>query len=210
MLNLESSLKKKTLIKPRVVRGKRKKAFVRVKKNKAYRLFGSRSFNIWRSHLRFTLKLKLLKIKFQLIEKLLLRNFKMNKHFFKKRSTLSYVKKLKSHSYLVKCRKNIRFFFIIERRLLVVLARLYITRIVAQDQLKFLILNGYISVDNEIVKNPYYLAPHKAIIRILKTIPRSLSKVPKTLITINLRWLYFKRCRKLKRKMWRVKGRRRP
>jgi ribosomal protein S4 len=180
----------------------RKKAFVRVKKNRAYRLFGSRAFNLWRSHFRFTVKLKFLQIKFQLIGKLLLRNFKMNKHFFKKKSTLSYVHKLKSRNYSITCRKNIRFFYIIERRLLVVLARLYITRIVAQHQLRYLITNGYISVDNEIIKNPYYLAPHKAIIRVLKTIPRALSKVPKLLITNNLRWLYYKRCRKKSRKKY--------
>jgi ribosomal protein S4 len=83
----------------------------------------------------------------------------MNKHFFKKKSTLSYVDKLKRRNYAITCRKSIRFFYIIERRLLVVLVRLYITRVVAQQQLRFLIKNGYISVDNEVIKNEYYLVP---------------------------------------------------
>jgi ribosomal protein S4 len=135
----------------------------------------------------------------------------MNKHFFKKKSTLSYIEKLKNRNYAITCRKNIRFFYIIERRLLVVLARLCITRIVAQDQLKFLIQNGYISVDNETIKNPYYLAPHKAIIRVLKTIPRVLSKVPKSLIINNLRWLFYKRCRRQsKKRLWQLISLRRP
>jgi len=111
----------------------------------------------------------------------------MNKHFFKKKSTLSYIKKLKSRTYSIKSRKNLRFFYIIERRLLVVLARLYIVRVVAQDQLRFLIVNGYISIDNEIIKNPYYLIQHKSIIRVVKSIPRILSRVPKVLLTNNLR-----------------------
>jgi hypothetical protein len=194
-------LKKKNLIKaktavPQQKRNPRKKAFIRLKKNKVYRLFSSRAFNLWRSRFRFNVKLKLLKIKFQLIGKLLLRNFKMNKHFFKKTSTLSFIEKLKKRSYTIKCRKNIRFFYIIERQLLVVLGRLCLTRIVAPDNLRFLIKNEYISVDNEIIKNPHYLTQHRAIVRVVKTIPRRLSRVPKSLILNNLRWLYYKRCRK--------------
>jgi len=50
MLSLESVLKKKKLIKLNTAhknRGNvRKKAFIRVKKNKAYRLFSSRGFNL--------------------------------------------------------------------------------------------------------------------------------------------------------------------
>jgi len=143
-------------------------------------------------------KIKLLSIKFQLIAKLLLRNFKINKHFFQKQSTLSYIKKLRSGSYAVTCKKNLRFFYIIERRILVVLARMQITRIVLQDQIRFLILSGYVSVDNEVVKTPNYLAPHSSIVRILKTIPRGLSRVPKSLILNNLRWLYNKRSQRSK------------
>jgi ribosomal protein S4 len=135
----------------------------------------------------------------------------MNKHFFKKKSTLSYVDKLKRRSYAITCRKNIRFFYIIERRLLVVLARLYITRVVVQQQLRFLIKSGYISVDNEVIKTPYHLVQHKSIIRILKTIPRAFSKVPKSLVINNLRWLYYKRCRKKsRRKYWQLISKRRP
>ena len=134
-------------------------------------------------------------IKFQLIAKLLLRHFKINKHFFQKQSTLSYIKKLRSGSYTISCKKNLRFFYIIERRILVILGRMNITRIVLQDQIRFLILGGYVSVDNEIVSTPSYLAPHSAIIRILKTIPRGLSRVPKSLILNSLRWFYNKRSR---------------
>jgi ribosomal protein S4 len=214
MLSLEAGLKKKKLIKPRVASikrtPKRRKAFIRVKKNKAYRLFGSRAFNLWRGQFRFTVKLKLLQIKFQLIGKLLLRNFKMNKHFFKKKSTLSYVAKLKSRSYLVKCRRNLRFFYIIERRILVVLARLYITRIARQGQLLFLIRGGYVSVDNAVIKNPYHLVQHKCIIRVIKTVPRALARVPKSLIINNLRWLFYRRSRRARRyKHWKLYFRRR-
>jgi hypothetical protein len=49
MISLESGLKKKKVVKPISINVKkqvRKKPFVRVKKNKAYRLFGSRSFNL--------------------------------------------------------------------------------------------------------------------------------------------------------------------
>jgi hypothetical protein len=49
MLGLESGLKKKKLIRPISPKVKihvRKKSFVRIKKNKAYRLFGSRAFNL--------------------------------------------------------------------------------------------------------------------------------------------------------------------
>jgi hypothetical protein len=211
MLILESALKKKQVRRDFIKKAVRKKAFVRIKKNRAYRLFGSRAFNLWRSQYRFTVKLKLLKIKFQLIGKLLLRNFKMNKHFFKKKSTLSYIDKLQQRNYTVTCRKNIRFFFIIERRLLVVLARMHVTRIVMQGQLLYLIKNGYISIDNQITTNPYFLTPHKSIIRILKTIPRVLSRVPKSLVTNNLRWLYYKRARKRsKKKPWLIVKPRKP
>jgi hypothetical protein len=135
----------------------------------------------------------------------------MNKYFFKKKSTLSYIEKLKNQNYTIKSRKNIRFFYVIERRLLVVLARLCIARITVQDQLRFLIESGYISVDNEIVKTPYYLTPHEAILRVLKTIPRALTRLPKLLIMNNLRWLYYKRIKKkLKKPLWRVVARRRP
>jgi hypothetical protein len=189
MLTLELSLKKKAT---RVPKGKkqrivRKKPFFRIKKNRAYRLFGSRIFNLWRSQYRFTVKFRLLHIKFQLIGKLLLRNFNMNKHFFKKRSTLSYIERLRRRNYTIKCQKNISFFYIIERRLLVVLSRLYITRIRVSDQIKFLIVNGYISVDNEVIKNPLFLTYHKSLIRVVKTLPRALSRVPKLLIMNNLR-----------------------
>jgi ribosomal protein S4 len=197
MLNLELGLKKKTLAKfshtPLKKKSVYKKGFMRLKKNRAYRLFSSRAFNLWRTQFRFTVRLRALKIKFQLIGKLLLRHFKMNKHFFKKRSTLSYIEKLQKRNYTVTCRKNMRFFYIIERRLLVVLARLYITRIVLQDQLKFLIVNGYVSVDNEVIKTPYHLVQHKSIIRVLKSIPRTLSRVPKILLRRNLRWSFYKR-----------------
>jgi ribosomal protein S2 len=201
MLVLESSLKKKKILKTFGLKKKaRRKPFFRVKKNRAYRLFGSRQFSIWRSHTRFNLKLKLLKIKFQLLEKILLRNFKMNKHFFKKRSTLAFIERLKSANYSIKCRKNIRFFFIIEGRLLVVLARMYIVRIVKQIELRILITQGYISVDNEIVKNPLYLTRHNSILRVLKRIPRIFSKLPKSLLLNNLKWLFYKRNRKKKRR----------
>jgi ribosomal protein S4 len=143
--------------------------------------------------MRFNLRLKLLKIKFQLLEKILLRHFKMNKHFFKKKSTLSFIKKLKSSNYSIKSRKNVRFFFIIESKLLVILARLCITRIVRDLQLRILITNGYISVDNEIVKNPLYLTKHGSIIRVLKAIPRFLSRVPKSTLTNSLKWLFYKK-----------------
>jgi hypothetical protein len=212
MLSLELSLKKKQLSK--VVSQKktvRKQGFFRRKKNKAYRLFSGRGFNLWRSHLRFNVKLKLLSIKFQLIAKLLLRHFKINKHFFQKQSTLSYIKKLRSGSYTISCKKNLRFFYIIERRILVILGRMHITRIVLQDQVRFLILGGYVSVDNEIVSTPSYLAPHSAIIRILKTIPRGLSKVPKSLILNSLRWFYNKRSRANKEiKFWSLHKKQRP
>jgi hypothetical protein len=141
-----------------------------------------------------------LRIKFQLIGKLLLRNFKMNKHFFKKKSTLSFIEKLKRRNYTIKSRKNIRFFYIIERRLLVVLARLYVNRIALPDKLRFLIEKGYISVDNETTRNPYHLTPHRAIIRVIKRIPVVLSRMPKRLVISNLRWLYYKRSRKLTKK----------
>ena len=111
----------------------------------------------------------------------------MNKHFFKKRSTLSFIEKLKSTNYAIKSRRNIRFFFLIEGRLLVILARLNIARIVRQVQLNTLIIQGYISVDNEIVKNPLYLVRHQAILRVLKTIPRILSRIPKSLLINNLK-----------------------
>jgi ribosomal protein S4 len=117
----------------------------------------------------------------------------MDKGFFKKQSTKSYIEKLKNRNYTIKSRKNVRFFYIIERRLPIVLSRLYLTRIVVQDQLQYLIANGYISVDNEIIKTSNYLVPYKAIIRVLKSIPYAFSKVPKLLITNNLKWLYYKR-----------------
>jgi ribosomal protein S4 len=204
MLSLESCLKKKRVVKPQN-RDVRKKAFVRIKKNKAYRLFGSRTFNLWRSQFRFTVKLQLLKLKFRLVGKLLLRHFKINKHFFRKKSTLSYVEKLKRRNYSIKCSKNLRFFYIIERRILIVLARMYVTRVVIQPQLRFLIQNGYVSVDNETIQNPSYLVPHRAIIRVLKGIPYAFAKSPKSLVLNNLRWLYYKQQRKnSKKKIWRL------
>ena len=121
----------------------------------------------------------------------------MDKRFFKKQSTRSYIEKLKNRNYAIKSRKNIRFFYIIERRLPIVLSRLYLTRIVVQDQLQYLISNGYISVDNEIVKTRTYLVPYKSIIRVLKSIPYAFSKVPKFLITNNLKWLFYKRKKRL-------------
>ena len=210
MLSLESSLKKKKLIKSAGQKRSRKKPYIRVKKNRVYRLFGSRAFNLWRSQFRFTVKFKLLHIKFQLIGKLLLRNFNMNKHFFKKRSTLSYIERLRRRNYTIKSRKSLSFFHIIERRLLVVLARLHITRIRMPDQIKFLIWNGYVTVDNAVIKNPLYLTEHRSLIRIVKTIPRSLSRVPKVLIMNNLRWLFYKRShRKSNLKPWLVSLKRR-
>jgi ribosomal protein S4 len=111
----------------------------------------------------------------------------MNKHFFKKKSTLSFIEKLRRRNYTIKSRKNISFLYIFERRLLVVIGRLYLTRIAAAANLRFLIENGYISVDNELIRNPYYLTPHRAIIRVIKTLPLRMSKVPKRLIMNNLR-----------------------
>jgi F-type H+-transporting ATPase subunit c len=211
MLGLESSLKKKQLLVSLQKKTPYKQGFFRRKKNKAYQLFSGRAFNLWRSHLVFNVKLKLLSIKFQLIAKLLLRNFKINKHFFQKQSTLSYIKKLRSGSYTVSCKKNLRFFYIIERRILVILARIHITRIVLQDQIRFLILNGYVSVDNEVVLTPNYLAPHRSIIRILKTIPRGLSKVPKSLLLNNLRWFYNKRAKANKERVfWSLNKKQKP
>jgi hypothetical protein len=129
----------------------------------------------------------------------------MNKHFFKKKSTLSFIEKLRRRNYNIKSRKNISFFYIFERRLLIVLGRLYLTRISGRDKLRFLIENGYISVDNERVKNPLYLTQHRAIIRVIKTLPIRMSKVPKKLIINNLRWLYYKRSRKAaKKKPWEI------
>jgi hypothetical protein len=46
MLSLESSLKKKKLIKSAGQKRSRKKPYIRVKKNRVYRLFGSRAFNL--------------------------------------------------------------------------------------------------------------------------------------------------------------------
>jgi ribosomal protein S4 len=133
----------------------------------------------------------------------------MNKHFFKKQSTLSYIEKLRRRNYSIKCRKTISFCYIIERRLLVVLTRLCITRIKQPQELRFLIHNGYISVNNKTIKDPQHLTPHTAIIRILKTIPRVLAKVPKSSLTNNLRWLFLKRARrKGKKPFWRVLGKR--
>jgi hypothetical protein len=206
MLCLELGLKKKLL---RQEKKKVRKAFVRIKKNKVYLLVGSRAFNMSRSRFRFNVKLKLLKIKFQLVGKILLRNFKMNKHFFKKKSTLSFIEKLRRRNYTIKSRKNISFFYMFERRLLVVLGRLYLARITASGNLRFLIENGYISVDNEIVKSPLYLTPHRAIIRVIKTLPRRMSKVPKRFLTNNLKWLYYKRSRRAaKKKPWQIVSRR--
>jgi hypothetical protein len=129
----------------------------------------------------------------------------MNKHFFKKKSTLSFIEKLRRRNYNIKSRKNISFFYIFERRLLIVLGRLYLTRISGRDKLRFLIENGFISVDNETVKNPLYLTQHRAIIRVIKTLPIRMSKVPKKLIINNLRWLYYKRARKAaKKKPWEI------
>ena len=49
MLSLESGLKKKKVVKPSIsqkTRSIRKKSFIRIKKNRAYRMFGSRAFNL--------------------------------------------------------------------------------------------------------------------------------------------------------------------
>jgi hypothetical protein len=211
MLWLESGIKKKKIGKPLEKKNiiVRKKAFFRIKKNRAFRLFGSRAFNLWRSQFRFTVKLKSLRLKFLLIGKLLLAHFKMNKHFFKRRSTLAYIEKLRRRNYSIKCRKTISFCYIIERRLLVVLSRLCITRIKQPQEILFLISNGYISVNNETVKDPLHLTQQNAIIRVLKTIPRALAKVPKASLTNNLRWLFFKRARrKGTKKFWKVLGKR--
>lgn len=133
------------------------------------------------------MRLKSLRIKFSLIEKILLKNFGLNTHFFKKQGTLSYIEKIKRRNYSIKSRKNARFFYVIERRLLIVVSRLYITRIVVLSHLKFLIENGYVSVDNVVVKNTLFLVPYKGIVRILKTIPHAMSKVPRFLFIGNLR-----------------------
>jgi hypothetical protein len=120
----------------------------------------------------------------------------MNKHFFERRSTLSYIAKLRAHNYAANSPKTIRFCYLIERRLIVVLARMYITRIKAKDQLQLLITAGYVSVDNEIIMNPLYLTRAQAILRVVKSIPRVFSRVPKTTVLSNLLWLYRRRLRR--------------
>ena len=107
---------------------------------------------------------KKLNLRSNVIEKVLLKFWRLKKTFFSKQSTLSFLLKIKNRNYQIKNKKASRFFYLLERRVKLVFRRLWILRITKLITIETLIKSGEILINNNPITNPNFLVPYSSIL----------------------------------------------
>jgi hypothetical protein len=105
-------LKKQTEFK-----SKKKKGFFRLKSSKPLKAFGGRFYNI---NNRFKVRLRRVELRLSLINELLMRYCKLPTKLLVKYSTRTYISGMRKSTELVQYKKSVRFFFVLERRLQII------------------------------------------------------------------------------------------
>jgi hypothetical protein len=93
---------------------KKKKGFFRLKSSKPLKLFGGKFYNIAK---RFKVRHRRINLRLNLIGKILMRYCKFKPNLLTRHSSYSFINRLKKNTNLIQYKKNLRFFFILERRL---------------------------------------------------------------------------------------------